>query len=71
MRTVDRLTFLIGVQPPRPPAERMWKFRVVQVGVVLIACFVADSAMTGGEIRRAVAKESRGLWSFAMSHLVR
>ena len=39
--------------PARPASP--WRFRLVQITILLIASFYADAVMTGGVVRRELA----------------
>jgi hypothetical protein len=68
MQPSDRPT-LQAVPHARPTtAASGWSFRLVQIAVLLIACFYADAAMTGGVLRRELAQDAENVWQ-ALRHV--
>ncbi len=53
--------------PARPVS--VWRFRLIQITVLLIACFYADAVMTGGIVRRELAQDAGNVWQAALDHI--
>lgn len=68
MRTSDRPTLQVAPHARTTAGARGWRFRLVQIAVLLIACLYADAAMTGGVVRRELAQDAENVWQ-ALRHV--
>lgn len=66
MPSFERPTIQITSESaPAEPAS-LRRFRLVQIIVLLIACFYADAVMTGGIMRRELAQGAGNVWQAVM-----
>ena len=62
---------IIQITSESTPARlaSVWRFRLIQITVLLIACFYADAVMTGGIVRRELAQDAENVWQAALHQL--
>jgi hypothetical protein len=65
MPWLDRPSIQVAPRARPTTAARGWRFRLVQITVIVIACFYADAAMTGGVVRRGLAQDAKNVWQTA------
>ena len=68
MQPSDRPTLQVAPHASPTRAASGWSFRLVQITVLLIACFYADAAMTGGVLRRELVQDAENVWQ-ALRHV--
>ena len=69
MPSFERPTIQITSESaPAEPAS-LRRFRLVQIIVLLIACFYADAVLTGGIVRRELAQDAGNVWHAARHQL--
>ena len=61
MPSFERSTIQITSDSTSARPASLWRFRLVQITILLIACFYADAALTGGVIRREIAQDAENV----------